>query len=379
MHMDYENMDLEQIETRRAELEEEIRKEGADLDAIEKEIEQIEARKAILDKERETRKAAMDAITSGAGEIITETETRKTMTDLEIRNSKAYLDAYAEYIKTGDDKECRALLTENVAGGTVAVPEIVYDIVKTAWNREGVTARVRKSYLKGNIKVSFEISGSDAAVHTEGGDPVSEESLVLGIVTLTAESVKKWVGISDEAYDMRGEAFLRYIYDEITYRIAKKAADELIADIEALGTVSTTTAPGVPVITAATIGLGTIAAAEAALSDDATNPVVIMNKATYAAFKAAQYAANFPVDIFEGRDVIFNNSITAYSAATTGVTYAIVGDLENGALMNFPAGQDVQFKFDDMTLATNDLIRIIGRMYVAHGVIAPNHFVKIKK
>lgn len=377
--MDYENMDLEQIETRRAELEEEIRKDGADLDAIEKEIEQIEARKAILDKERETRKAAMDAITSGAGEIITETETRKTMADLEIRNSKAYLDAYAEYIKTGDDKECRALLTENVSNGTVAVPEIVYDIVKTAWNREGVTARVRKSYLKGNIKVSFEISGSDAAVHTEGGDPVSEESLVLGIVTLTSESVKKWVGISDEAYDLRGEAFIRYIYDEITYRIAKKAADELIADIEALGTVSTTTAPGVPVITAATIGLGTIAAAEAALSDDATNPVVIMNKATYAAFKAAQYDANFPVDIFEGRDVIFNNSITAYSAATTGVTYAIVGDLENGALMNFPAGQDVQFKFDDMTLATNDLIRIIGRMYVAHGVIAPNHFVKIKK
>lgn len=377
--MDYENMDLEQIETRRAELEEEIRKEGADLDAIEKEIEQIEARKAILDKERETRKAAMDAITSGAGEIITETEKKITMTEKEIRNSQAYIDAYAEYIKTGNDKECRSLLTENVAGGTVAVPDIVYDIVKTAWNREGVTARVRKSYLKGNVKVSFEISGSDAAVHTEGGAPVSEENLVLGIVTLTAESIKKWVGISDEAYDMRGEAFIRYIYDEITYRIAKKAADELIADIEALGTVSTTTAPGVPVVTAATIGLDTIAQAEALLSDDATNSVVIMNKATYAAFKAAQYSASFPVDIFEGKDVIFNNSIPAYSAASSGDTYAIVGDLENGALLNFPAGQDVQFKFDDMTLATNDLIRIIGRMYVGHGVIAPDHFVKIKK
>ena len=104
-----------------------------------------------------------------------------------------------------------------------------------------------------------------------------------------------------------------------------------------------------------------------------------MNKATYAAFKAAQYAASFPVDIFEGRDVIFNNSIKAYGAASTGDTYAVVGDLENGALMNFPAGQDVEFKFDDVTLATNDLIRIIGRMYVAHGVIAPDHFVKIKK
>lgn len=377
--MDYENMDYEQIEARRADLEEDIRKDGADLDAIEKEIEQIEARKAILDKERETRKAAMENVISGAGEIITESETKKPMADIEIRNTKAYIDAYADYIKTGNDKECRSLLTENVSGGTVAVPEFVYDIVKTAWNREGITARVRKSFLKGNIKVSFEISGTDAVAHTEGSAAVAEETLVLGIVTLTPVSIKKWVGISDEAYDLRGEAFIRYIYDEITYRIAKKAADDLIADIEAAGTVSTTTAAGVPVVTAATIGLDTIAQAEAKLSDDATNPVVIMNKATYAAFKAAQYGASFPVDIFEGRDVIFNNSIKAFAAASTGDTYAVVGDLENGALMNFPAGQDVEFKFDDVTLATNDLIRIIGRMYVAHGVIAPDHFVKIKK
>ena len=52
---------------------------------------------------------------------------------MEIRNSKEYINAYAEYIKTGDDRECRALLTENVGTGTVPVPEIVYDIVKTAW------------------------------------------------------------------------------------------------------------------------------------------------------------------------------------------------------------------------------------------------------
>lgn len=377
--MEIESMDLEQIETRRAELNEEIRKDGADLDAIEAEIGNLEARKAVLVKEREERKAAMDAIASGAGEIITEQEQKKTMTEKEIRNSAAYMDAYAEYLKTGNDKECRSLLSENASGGTVAVPEIVYDIVKTAWQREGVTARVRKAYLKGNIKVSFEISGSDAAVHTEGGDPVAEETLNLGIITLTPASIKKWIGISDEAYDLRGEAFIRYIYDELTYRIAKKAADELIKDITSAATASTTGAAGVPILTATTIGLGTIAAAEAALSDDATDTVVIMNKATYAAFKSAQYSASFPVDIFEGKEVLFNNSITAYSAATTGVTYAIVGDLYNGALMNFPAGEDIQFKFDDMTLATSDLIRIIGRMYVAHGVVAPNHFVKIVK
>ena len=131
----------------------------------------------------------------------------------EIRNSKEYIDAYAEYLKNGDDTECRGLLTENATNGTVPVPEIVYDIVKTAWDREGITRRVRKAYVKGNLKVGFEISGTDAAVHTEGGDPVAEETLVLGVVELIPQSIKKWISISDEVMDMRGEAFLRYIYD----------------------------------------------------------------------------------------------------------------------------------------------------------------------
>ena len=69
----------------------------------------------------------------------------------------------------------------------------------------------------------------------------------------------------------------------------------------------------------------------------------------------------------------------AYSAATTGVPYVIVGDLEQGALANFPAGQEIQFKFDEMTLATSDLVRVIGRMPVALGVVAPKAFCKITK
>ena len=98
-------------------------------------------------------------------------------------------------------------------------------------------SRVRKAFVKGNLKVGFEISGTDAAVHTEGGDAVAEETLVLGVVNLVPQSIKKWISVSDEALDLRGEAFLDYIYDELAYRIAKKAADLLVAQIEACGTV----------------------------------------------------------------------------------------------------------------------------------------------
>lgn len=379
-------LDMEQIEARSAALasEIEIAETSEAMDAIQTELDAIEERKAQIKLEIEERKADIKAVLKGQGDVVENIETvEERKSTMEIRNSKEYIDAYAEYIKNGNDMECRKLTSENDTTpngtGTVAVPEFVYDIVKTAWDREGIMSLVRKSYLRGNLKVQFEISGSDAAIHTEGAAAVSEENLVLGIVQLVPQSIKKWISISDEVYDLRGEEFLRYIYDELTYRIAKKAADTLIAKIEACGTVSTTTCPGVPKYTASSVGVGTVAQAMAMLSDEAAAPVVIMNKATWGAFKAAEYAGQFPVDPFEGLPVVFNNTIKAFGAAATGNTYAIVGDLGHGALANFPNGEGIDFKFDELSRKKEDLIEVLGREYVALGVVAPNAFVKIVK
>ena len=352
---------------------EELEKRSGDLMAeraeIVAEIEKAEA--AIADEKR----AMEDVI---ANKKTTELE-GKEVKPMEIRNTKEYIDAFAAYIRTGNDAECRALTSTNdTTNGTVPVPDFVYDIVKTAWEREGIMSRVRKSYLKGNLKVSFEISGTDAAVHAEGAAAVSEETLVLGIVTLTPASIKKWVSVSDEIID-NSETFLQYIYDELAYRIAKKAADQVIAGIEACGTVSTTTSVAVPKYKATTAALGDIAQAMALLSDEAANPVVIMNKATWGTYKALQAGGNFGYDPFEGLEVVFNNSVTAYGAATSGVTYAIVGDLDHGALANFPNGEEIEFKYDELTDMTKDMVRVLGREYVGIGIVAPNAFVKITK
>lgn len=378
-------LDAEQIDARSAELasEIEVAETNEAMDAIQAEMEAIEERKAIIKLEVEQRKADMAAVIQGHGDVVEEVKDERKVNTMEMRNTPEYINAYAEYIKSGNDMECRKLTSENDTTpngtGTVAVPEFVYDIVKTAWEREGIMSLVRKSYLRGNLKVQFEISGDAAAIHAEGGAAVSEENLVLGIVELVPQSIKKWISISDEVYDLRGEEFLRYIYDELTYRIAKKAADTLIGKIEACGTVSTTTCPGVPKLQAASPALGTVAAAMAMLSDEAANPVVIMNKATWGAFKAVEYAGSFPVDPFEGLPVIFNNSIKSSAAATTGETYAIVGDLGHGALANFPNGDGIDFKFDELSKKKEDLIEVLGREYVALGVVAPDAFVKITK
>lgn len=381
---DIMTLGFEELDKRASEIAAETAEADKDqLEALNSELDSIEERKTALKVEiEETRKAA-EAVANGAGKTIETRKDEKKMADIEIRNSKEYIDAYAEYIKSGNAMECRKLTSENDTTpngtGTVAVPEFVYDIVKTAWQREGIMSLVRKSYLKGNLKVQFEISGTDAAIHTEGDTAVSEQTLVLGIVTLVPQSIKKWISISDEVYDLRGEEFLRYIYDELAYRIAKKAADTVVAKIEACGTVSTTTCPGVPKYTAASVSVGSVAQAMALLSDEAANPVVMMNKATWGAFKAAEYAGSYPVDPFEGLPVVFNNTIKAFSAASTGDTYAIVGDLGHGALANFPNGEGITFKFDELSKKKEDLIEVLGREYVALGVVASDAFVKITK
>ena len=380
------NMTIEEVEARTLEIEAEL--EGADearMGEIKTELDELEARKAELKKAaaeaQETRDmVAEDKVTvEDIKEVITE---ERKMTNFEMVKTAEYRNAFKQYILTGKDEECRALLSENVASGVVPVPEMVYDIVKNAWEKEGIMALVKKVYLKGNLKVGFEISADGAVIHTEGENAPTEEKLVLGVVEIVPASIKKWISISDEVIDMDAGAFLQYVYDELTYQIAKKAADTLLAKIEACGTVSTNTPAvnvAVPNVAVSAIALDTIAQAIAQLSDQAANPVIVMNKATFAAFKAVQAAGSYGYDPFEGLPVVFNNTITAYAAATTGVTFAIVGDFAEGAIANFPNGEDITIKYDDLSLAEKDLVKLVGRQYIGLDVIGPKSFVKISK
>lgn len=378
--MEIREMDIFQLETRMSELTAELEKEDANLDEIRGQMDAIEERKAQLETEA---KEAEELRAAAAKEVNTvksfEEKEERAMTNMEMRNTNEYINAFAEYIKSGNDAECRALLTENVPSGTVPVPELVYDEFKTAWENDGIMSRVRKTYMKGNVKIGFEIDADGAVVHTEGSGAVTEEDLDLGIVTLVPATIKKWISVSDEAMAMSGEAFLRYVYAELAHQIAKKAADVLVAKLAASPETSTATAPAVAQIVEATPGVGTVAKALGALSDQAARPTVMMNKLTWSVFKAAQYANGYGVDPFEGLDVVFNNTIPAYADVDEGEAYMYVGDLDYGAMANFPNGEDIKITIDELTLATSDLVRIIGRMFAGIGVVAPNAFVAVLK
>lgn len=375
--------DANTIETRIAEIKEEMKGENVDYTALSAEVDALVERKKEI--EIETRKEDVENILNGVDtvevkEIEVPQEERKMKTLEEIRSSAEYANAYAEYLKTEKDAECRALLSELAPeNGQVPVPTFVEDFIKTNWEKEGLMQYVKKSYLKGIVRIGFEKSATGAVIHAEGAKEPDEETLVLGVVELKPASIKKWITISDEVYDLKGEAFIRYIYDELTHQIAKKAASELIGLIENAPETATTSAVGVPVVEADQIALDTVAQALSELSDEATSPIIVMNKKTFAAFRAVQYAGNYAVDPFEGLTVVFNNDVAAFDDAEAGDTWLIVGDFGLGVQANFPEGDGVSIKFDELSLAEKDLIKIVGRQYVGMALVADKAIVKVAK
>ena len=359
--MEIKEMNIEELEQRSIEIAELTNEANAEtLEALNAELDEIEERKALLHQEAEERAKAMEEVLKAPAPSPVVEERNFKMSNIEVRKSNEYINAYVDYVKGGykDDTECRALLTENVSG-TVPVPAYLEDRIMTAWENDGVMARVTKTFIPGNVKVGYEASAGDAVLHTEGTSQVAEESLTLGIITLYPKMIKKWISVSHEALALSGTAFLDYLYDEIEYRLVKKAAALAIAKINAS---SLTENAG------SATALKAFITAFAELSDEATDVVAILNKSTYASIRSAAIDANYAVDPFEGHQVVFCDAVSNNAM--------IVGDLK-GVQANFPEGAQPIFYFDDKTLMTQDLVRILGRLYAAIEVVAPGRFAKV--
>lgn len=366
--MEFEKMTVEELEARRAQIAVDIEAEDADLDALEAEVrgirEELERRKADAAQREELRKMAAEQAEVVEAAPVEERKEEK-MSNVEIRKSPEYLDAWVEFQKGRATEEQRALLTQNATNGTIAVPVYVEDTIHTAWENDEIMRRVRRSFYKGNLKVGYESSASDAIMHDEGDDAITEENLVIGYIELIPTMIKKMVRYSDEVLDMRGQAFVDYIFDEIEYQIVKKAAGAAVLAVIQSNLVATQAKAGTALATADIIN------AQGKLGGEATNPVLITTRAKAAALKAAALSAGYAYDPFDGLEVLY------VDATVLGVVEAVVVDL-SGVQANFPDGDLVKFKFDDISEAAADMIRVIGRLYVAIDLVAPGKAVKIQ-
>lgn len=362
--MEINAMDLEQVETRLAEVKELLHTDGADLDALESEIRSLKERRAEINADIEKRKAEVNEVINTAVEIksFEKEEVRKTMDIKELRNTKEYIDAYAEYIK-GNEKVVRQLITENagesVTGNRIAVPTYVEDRIWTNWNNTPILSRIRKVSVEGNYKVGYEILATPAVIHEEGTNPPIEEQLTINYVEFISKYIKKWIKVSDNVMALKGQAFIDYLFDEFGHQMALALENMIVAELQS----STLTESVTHALDgdAVLYGLG-------ALSDEATNPVAIMSKDTYVAIKGIRTTAGARIeDPFEGLDVLFNNSVTG----------VLVGDLDC-VVANFPEGMDFKYIVDDKSLAEYDLIKIVGKILVSVHLVRPNGFALVQ-
>ena len=371
---------LAEIEVRKAAILQEMEAEGADLDALKTEMEELRKNADELRENAEKAEEIRKAIASGAAGIKVgeERKAEAVKTVDEIRGSKEYVEAYARYLIKEDDKECRALLGLNApANGQVPVPSLVDPIIKTAWENDQILSRVNKTAFKGNLLSAFERAADPAYEHLEGTTAITEEDLTLGVVELKPKMIKKYIRVSDEVIATGGEALVSYVYKEITHQIIKLLASKVVTDIASASTSHSSSAVGIPKIAGAP-SLTIVPEAEANLSDEAANVVVIINRLSSAAFNEARVAGNFAVDPYDGLTVLYSSALPAYSAASDNAVWMIVGDL-GGEHVNYPEGEGIITKYDDVTEAEADMVKIHGRQYAAHGVDKPGMFVNVKK
>lgn len=355
--MEFENMTFEQVEARIAEIKTELESENADIEALNAETDGLLARKAAIKKAAEEKRSLLDKVAASNNVTVIESvkEERKDNTEMEKEQRAQMIDALAEYIKGRATSEQRAMLLTTNASGTVKVSDIVDDFIWTDWDKSPILSRIRKVSVKGNYSVGYEASATGAVKHTEGAAAPTEETLTLAYVNFIAEYYKKWIRVSDTVLALKGQAFMDYLLDEFGHQLAIALENAIVAEIAASSLSAQVTNP---------IDNTAVMAAFAQLSDEATNPVVIISKANYAAIMNERTTAGAKIeDPFNGLEVLFNNTVTGM----------LVGDLD-GVVANFPEGEDFKFIVDENSLAEQDLIKIVGKILVAVHLVRPNGF-----
>lgn len=393
-------VELDKLNARQNELKDQIEKRGAEFQEV-----NTEERDSFLNATQ----ALKDEFDANADQIA-KLEERKEKLEQEARkmsivnhepqkqekrygvDTVEYRDLWIKTIK-GEMSPAELRAVTSSADG-VPVPTIMQQYVETAWERYGhVSALVTKSYYKGLLAVPYEESATDAAYHTEGGAAATEETLTLDETLLQPVMIKKWISVTDEVKALTGDEFLRYIADEIVYKVVKFLDDQIVAGAgsSSKGVIGITSAALTESMTAA-LDFNVINVALGSLGDRVENPVAIMNKKTfYANFMGLKDTSGQPIfrvltdnegrtrNYVNGIPVVFSSALDDYGTATASTDpYLIVGDL-SAYRLNLPEGEDVIMLHDPYTLATQDMERIIGRLFAAGNVVRPNSLIKVIK
>lgn len=380
-----EKFESADVETRDSILTD-IEARNSDIESIDADIEEVKELRNQFEKQEE-RLGSMKQFTTEA------IEERKASND--VLDSKEYRAAWKNYILTGQDKEVRSILENRDAGLSTAtenipVPTLMQGYVETAWEKFGKFSRlVNKTMFAGYLAIPYEVSATGAVVHTEGTPGPAEEEIVLGQIELKAAMLKKFISLTDEIRALAPAEFIRYVADELVYQVVLALDNAIIngaLDTNGKGVVGIVGNDLTTEITGdVSFNIINEAIAELKTFD---NLVVAMNQKTFfknfmgltdlqgrPIYTIASDNEGRPRYYVNGIRVEFTNALKDFE--TAGVKpWAIVGNFR-GYRLNLPEGDGVKTLVDPYTLAVDDKVRMIGRLYAAGNVTKLGHFVAI--
>lgn len=389
---EFENADTD----KRDELLNEVEALTDEANKIDEEVKDLEEQRSTL-KAQEERMSMTQTLSKSA------IEERKNQMENNnnVLASKEYNQLYADMIRGKvDEKEVRSFLEKRELATTtsnVPVPVVMQGYVETAWYNYGKFSRlVSETFDPAILKIPVELQSDDAVWHTEGGDAPAEETITLGQIILQPKMIKKWISLTDELMAMSADEFLRYISDELVYKVVL-ALDEAIinrSDANGLGVIGITSSANASMVESSDVSALAFNTILSAISNLVTfdDLTVAMNPATFfngfmgltdlqglPIFRITQDNNAKPQYYLNGYRVEFTQALKSFDSAEADDPVIVVGDFRRGYRLNYPQGKNVITLVDPYTLATEDLVRMIGRLYVAGNVVKPKHFAVINK
>lgn len=218
---------LQEIEARLAAIKVELEKDGADIDALEKEVKELtEERKKLLDQ-AEKRKKIISDITAGAGTVIDDflpkpEERKKEFTTDTILDTPEYRSAYLKRLqgKELNEVEKRALTTAANSAGAAVPTTTLNRIIDKLRQTSALFPRITVSYVPGNLSIVVANAKNAAAWKTTEGDDGTPADDTVVNVQLAGYELIKLVEISAAAEAMTIDAFEAYIASEIGRQLA---------------------------------------------------------------------------------------------------------------------------------------------------------------
>ena len=390
---EFENADTD----KRDELLDEVEALTQEADKIDEELKELDQQKEELEKQEER----MSLTRSLSKIVVEERKSQLNMDNTNVLNTPEYNQLYADYIRGKvDEREVRSYLqtrdgNANLSTQTqyVPIPEVMQGFVETAWYEYGKFSRlVSETFEPAIFKIPVELSATGANWHAENSGPIEQEEITFGQIILQPMHIKKFIALTDELMVMSATDFMRYIADELVYRVILALDEAIISrkDANGLGVIGVVDNPFTEIVeTELNFNAVNTALANLVTFEDLT---IAMNPATFfntfmgmhddvgrPIFSVVKDNTDRPQYYLSGHRVEFTQALKPDTEAEAGEPIFLIGNFRRGYRLNYPNGRNVITLVDPYTLATEDIVRMIGRLYVAGNVVKPKHFAQVNK